>query len=64
VVERQPAHSAYQAQQFRPGVMSAQGAQASTRRIDLAMCAIMAHSVAANVDTGPQTSVFDEAGSI
>jgi phage terminase large subunit-like protein len=32
----------------------------STRRIDLAVCAIMAHSVAATVDTGPQMWVFDE----
>jgi phage terminase large subunit-like protein len=34
----------------------------STRRIDLAVCAIMAHSVAATVGTGgPQMWVFDDA---
>jgi len=32
----------------------------STRRIDLAVAAVMAHDVAATVETGPQVWVFDE----
>jgi hypothetical protein len=33
----------------------------STRRIDLAVCAIMARSVAATVDRGLQLRVFEDA---
>jgi phage terminase large subunit-like protein len=33
----------------------------STRRMDLAVCAIMAHAAAITADTGPQLWVFDEA---
>ncbi len=33
----------------------------STRRIDLAVCAIMAHAAAIATETGPQVFVFDEA---
>jgi len=32
----------------------------STRRIDLAVAAVMAHDIAATVETGPQMWVFDD----